>query len=216
MRGKGTTRAWWQGIIYAGLFVAALILWQQWLTRDASGAGLTPAAQVEQAWHNVRSSTQYAFSADIQIKTIPLPTAGNIGRFSQTDSLYVEGTNQLDNNSIQMALWGGGVSVADRANAYQVRTQNGRTETRVGDGDWQTSSESAIAFAPEGDFLAFLDVVQNVALAHDRLPAASEPACALLDCDQLAIYTFDLDSRAYAQKLTRISQQQLQRSGQLP
>ncbi|MCB0083941.1 MAG: hypothetical protein KDE47_23535, partial [Caldilineaceae bacterium] len=177
---------------------------------------LAAAPQVEQAWHNGRSSTQYAFSADIQIKTIPLPTAGNIGRFSQTDSLYVEGTNNLAQNTIQMALWGGSVSVADRANAYQVRTQHGRTETRIGDGEWQTSNESAIAFATEGDFLAFLDVVQNVALATDRLPAAGEPACALLDCDHLAVYTFDLDSRAYAQKLTRISQQQLQRSGQLP
>ena len=145
MRVKGTTRVWWQGIIYAGLFMAALILWQQWLTRDASAAELAAAAQVEQAWQNVRSSTQYAFSADIQIKTIPLPTAGNIGRFSQTDSLYVEGTNNLAQNTIQMALWGGSVSVADRANAYQVRTQHGRTETRIGDGDWQTSITTGAA-----------------------------------------------------------------------
>lgn len=155
-----------------------------------------------------RQQDQYDFSADIEIKTIPLPTAGNIGRFSKTDSLYLEGTNNLDERSVQMALWGGGVSVADRANAYQMRSQDGRMQTRVGDGEWQTSNDATIAFAPEGDFLAFLDMAKNVALSSNH-PATSADS-------HFTIYTFDLDGRAYAEKLTNITQKQLVSSGQLP
>ncbi len=163
MRNKQAIRVGWKGLSSAVVLLLVLVGYQQWSTTSASGAGmetgldtgLDTAADVTQVWNNVRNSSQYDFSADIEIKTIPLPTASNIGRFSKTDSLYLEGTNNLDERSVQMALWGGGVSVADRANAYQMRSQDGKMQTRVGDGEWQTSNDATIAFAPEGDFLAF-------------------------------------------------------------
>lgn len=213
-------RLGWKSVVWMGLLLAGLWLGQSWFNvanvQGAAGRATGAAAQVAQAWANVRNSTHYNFSADVTMTTIPLPSASNIGRFSKTDSLYLEGSNNLADESMQMALWGGGVSVADRAGAYQIRVQDGQAQTRVGDGDWQASSESAFAFAPEGDFLAFVELAKQITPAPDRLPAADDIVCAQVDCTHLTIYTFDLDGQAYAAKLTRIAQQQMTRRGELP
>ena len=111
MRNKQAIRVGWKGISSAVVLLLVLIGYQQWSATSASGAGLSAgmdtgldtAADVTQVWNNVRNSSQYDFSADIEIKTIPLPTASNIGRFSKTDSLYLEGTNNLDERSITEA-----------------------------------------------------------------------------------------------------------------
>jgi hypothetical protein len=196
------------------LLLLGLLAFQQWSA--AAAPGDTAAAAVEQAWDNVRRSSNYAFDADVVVETIPLPTAGNIGRFSKTDSLYLEGRNDLQDDTLEMALWGGGVSVANHDTAYQMRVQDGRSQVRSGGGEWQSTGDGAVAFAPQGDFLAFLDVASNVALASDRVPDAGDPACAVMSCEELAVYTFDLDGRAYAAKLASLAQQQMQASGQLP
>ena len=219
MRLQRNLSVWWQHLAGArlwlvGLLLLGLLLYHQW-AGAALGATARPdsvAAHVAQVWQNVRNSQQYTFNADIAITTIPLPTAGNIGRFSKTDSLYLEGVNNLRANELQMALWGGSVSVVDRAAAYQVRTLDGAMQSRVGDGEWETSEDSAIAFAPEGDFLAFLDLAKNIKVASDRLPMQDDaPADS-----ELTRYVFDLDGHAYAEKLTHLTQQQLVRTGQLP
>jgi len=216
----GNQRGWrwvWKSLALLGLFVAGLWLYRPWLGAPrVFGADGGAAAQVAQAWTNVRNSTHYNFSADVTMTTIPLASASNIGRFSKTDSLYLEGSNNLVDETMQMALWGGGVSVADRAGAYQIRIADGQAQTRVGDGDWQASNESAIAFAPEGDFLAFVELAKHVVPAPEQRPAADDAVCSRLDCSQLAIYTFDLDSQAYAAKITRIAQEQMTRRGELP
>lgn len=223
---------WWKPLAGVGLLLLGLLLYQQWAgaALGATARDDAAAARVAQAWQNVRNSQQYTFNADIAITNIPLPTAGNIGRFSKTDSLYLEGVNDLRVNNLQMALWGGSVSVADRTAAYQMRTLDGAIQSRVGDGEWETREDSAIAFAPEGDFLAFLDMAKNIKVADNHLPthgaatpadataagAADAPACTGPTCTQLTRYVFDLDGRAYAEKMTRLTQQQLVRTGQLP
>ncbi|MFN8333457.1 MAG: LamG-like jellyroll fold domain-containing protein, partial [Saprospiraceae bacterium] len=219
MSNKRTSKFGRKSVICAFILLLGLLVSQQWwgAIALATGAGrpLQAAAQVAQVWEKVRNSQQYDFSADVTVKTIPLATASNIGRFSKTDSLYLEGTNNLRKQNLQMALWGGGVSVADRANAYQVRVQDGNYQTRVGDGEWQASRENAVAFAPEGNFLAFLDMAKNVKLTSQPAPTSTEGKTGSLN-DNLTAYAFDLDSQAYAQKLTSITQQQLVRSGELP
>ena len=226
---------------FGRLILAGMVLILLGLTILPRGLGSTAAAasEVEKAWQNVYLSTRYTFAADIVIKTIPLPTTGNVGRFSRTNSLYLEGVNDRAGNSLEMALWGDGVSVTDRAAAYQVRVRNGRTETRAGGAEWQAGDNNITALAPDGDFLVFLDVAQNVTLADSAACAAlghaprsanttqeasvfSAPSAvewspgAAGDCNQLMVYTFDLNSRAYAEKLRSITERQMLRSGQLP
>ncbi len=217
MSGKRTLRCLWKGLGCAGLLLLALLIYQQTsgATVGAIGAAPADAERVAQVWENVRNSQRYDFSANVAIKSIPLPTAGNIGRFSKTDSLYLEGSNNLEKSNLQMALWGGGVSVADRANAYQVRVQDGAYQTRVGDGEWQSSQENAVAFAPEGNFLAFLELAKNVKLTNQSTPTNTGGEKGTRT-ENLTAYSFEIDSQAYAQKLARITQQQLVRSGELP
>ena len=115
MRNHRIFRLDWKSVACVGLLLIGLWLGQSWFgVTNVQGAEEGAAAQVAQAWANVRNSTHYNFSADVTLTTIPLPTAGNIGRFSKTDSLYLEGSNNLVDETMQVALWGGGVSVADR------------------------------------------------------------------------------------------------------
>ncbi|MBI1293407.1 hypothetical protein GC175_00430, partial [bacterium] len=176
---------------------------------------ISATADLQRTWSNVQRADEYSFSADIIMETIPLPTAGNIGRFSRTDSLYAEGRNNLREDALQMAMWGGGVNVTNRDAAYQIRIEDGKVQTRAGDGAWRTSDESSVAFAPGGDFLAFLDMAKNVAPAPDRIPGRGDIVCAVLDCADLKVYTFELDSRAYAEKLTLMARDQMMRNGQM-
>ena len=84
MKNKLTYRIGQMTLIGVSLLLLALLVYQQ-----RSGPAATAAGRVEQAWDTVRSSARYDFAADIAIETIPLPTAGNIGRFSKTDSLFL-------------------------------------------------------------------------------------------------------------------------------
>ena len=178
----------------------------------ASATGLrkpaTASSKVAQAFIAVKNSDSYAFAADVVIHTIPLPTAGNIGRFSKTDSLYLEGNNDLHNKNLQMAMWGGGVSALDRKAAYQMKIEKGSVQTRAGEGEWKTGDTSLMSLAPDGDFLGFLDVAKNVKQAEEVNAAATDA--------ELTQFTFDVDGHAYAAKMAQISQKQLERNGDLP
>jgi hypothetical protein len=214
---KLMARFWWKGAVGVSLLVLG-VLGALHASGTSLGATLAPTApaQVKQAWENVRANASYTFAADVEIETIPLATIGNIGRFSKTDSLYLEGKNDLIDQSLEMAIWGGAVSATSRESAYQMRARNGQIQTRAGDGAWQTGADSSIAFAPGGDFLAFLDMAQNVTVASDRAPSADDAACAAFDCANLTVFTFELNGRAYAERMARLSQQQMIRTAQLP
>ncbi len=222
MTNKPSTQYWRIATIFLSLALIGLLVYLSIHSTIATVFAENPnrptsaAAQVTQAWDNVRKSNHYAFSANVAIKTIPLPTAGNIGRFSKTNSLYIEGSNNLRDKSVQMALWNGNTNAGQQNTAYQLRIQDDVVQTRVGNGEWQNSNDGALALAPNGDFLAFLDVAQNIALANDKRPANNDAACTTINCNQLAVFNYDLDGRAYAEKLTHLSQEQLARSGQLP
>ncbi|MFN8445402.1 MAG: LamG-like jellyroll fold domain-containing protein, partial [Caldilineaceae bacterium] len=221
MSNKRTSKFGRKSVICAFMLLLGLLVSQQWwgaiAMATSAGRPMQAAAQVAQVWDNVRNSKQYDFSADVTVKTIPLATAGNIGRFSKTDSLYLEGSNNLRKQNLQMAMWGGGISVADRSAAYQVRVLDGSVQTRTGDGEWQSSNEdAAVAFAPGGDFLSFIDMAKNIVLADKSSAGKSDDGCTGTECLHLTAYTFDLDSHAYAQKMVNLYQEQLSRSGKLP
>ena len=59
-------------------------------------------------------------------------------------------------------MWGGGVNAADRNAAYQMRVKDGVAQTRTGDGEWRADDKAVPGLAPDGDFLAFIDVAKNI------------------------------------------------------
>ncbi|MCA9979414.1 MAG: hypothetical protein KDD89_01215, partial [Anaerolineales bacterium] len=148
----------WRNVLATVMFVfVALFLYRVWAIPPASAAG-----DVTQVWQNVQRSESYAFSASIENKTIPLATVSNIGRMSRTSMVYLEGQNDVQDEALQLAMWGGGVNVLDQAAAYQMRLRDGLVETRVGNEEWQPGSDLNVGLAPGGDFLAFLDVATDV------------------------------------------------------
>jgi hypothetical protein len=200
MNNKLTSRIGWKGLFGACLLLG-LLAYHQWVMPTASAS-----AQVEDAWNNMRFSNSYAFSADAVVKTIPLPTVGNIGRFSKTDSLYMEGTNHQRDKTLQLALWGGAVSVANPEAAYHIRVQDGQAWTRAGSEEWQPSHSADVAFAPEGDFLALLDFARDITYIGDGE----------IGRQTVARYSFAIDGPAYAERMRQISQQRLVADGTLP
>ncbi len=104
---------------------------------------------------------------------------------------------------------GGGVNVLDESSAYQLRLADGQVETRVGDGDWQAGNELNVGFAPGGDFLAFLDVATDIQVVAESATDATPDT-------SYTIYQFNVDGPTYAQRLTRISQEHLVETNQLP
>jgi hypothetical protein len=194
-------RLWWKSMVCLALLLLGLLVYQAWVRPTANAS-----AQVEEAWNNMRFSNSYAFSADAVIKTIPLPTMGNIGRFSKTDSLYLEGSNHQRDKTLQLALWGGAVSVTDPDTAYHIRVEDGQAWTRAGSEEWQASHSADVAFAPDGDFLALLDFARDITYIGDG-EIGQQP---------VARYSFSIDGAAYAERMGQISQQRLLADGTLP
>ncbi|MBE2233503.1 MAG: DUF11 domain-containing protein, partial [Anaerolinea sp.] len=170
-------------------------------------AGPQPASgAVMAAWRGVQQAGAYRFTADIQQEMIPLATAGNVGRSSTVQRLYMEGDADLRAETLTLALWSQGGSVLDPASAAQVRVDQDRTYVRQGAGEWQQAEGFTGGFAPGGDFMGFLHAARNIRLADQGAP----------DSPDLARYTFELDGPGYARYLRDNLQQELARNGALP
>ena len=106
------------------------------------------------------------------------PAHGRQYRPLQQDRQPLPGRTRTTWTAKTLSWRSGAAASAWRTGTTPTRcAQDGRTETRTGDGEWQSSDDSAVAFAPEGDFLAFLDMAQNVAVASDQAPAKmTQPA----------------------------------------
>ncbi len=195
------TRQWKKGLIILAIIVVTGLFFWQWQVRTVSAE-----SQVQAAWQRVQRGDSYNFSADVRMNYVPLPTQSNIGRFSRSEGVFLEGQNDLHNETLQLALWGGAVSVTDRTAAYEVRVRDGQTETRSAAGEWEPSEQSSVSFAPEGDFLAFLDVATDVTHLGD----------AIINDQLISKYSFEIDSVAYANRLRSLTQTRMQQSGELP
>ncbi len=163
-------------------------------------------ATVMTAWRQVRDVGAYQFSADIEQEVIPLATAGNVGRSSKTQRLYIEGDTDLAAQTLQLALWSQGGSVLDANSAAEVKVAGDKAFTRQGDGDWQETDNFTGGFAPEGDFLTFLQAATNIQAAGVQTG----------DANGMTRYTFDIDGPSYARYLRDTMQQELAARGVLP
>ncbi len=158
------------------------------------------------AWRQVQDAGAYQFSSDISQEIIPLATAGNVGRSSKTQRLYMEGETDLAAQTLQLALWSQGGSVMDASSAAQIKVEGDKAFTRQGEGDWQETDNFTGGFAPGGDFLTFLEAATNVQLAD----------AAAGDGSGLTRYTFDIDGPSYARYLRDSMQQEMAAKGVLP
>ena len=123
-----------------------------------------PAAQrqISQAWQRAVDLGSYRYATDVIQTTVPLATVANMGRSSKQQSIYVEGSTDLREQTMHMTLWLDGGNVLDSASGIELKTEQGKTFGRRGQGEWQETSSVTDWAAPQGDFLAFLTAAKNV------------------------------------------------------
>ncbi len=182
---------------------------------------------LQSVWQRAREAGAYHFSADITQKSIPLPLVTNVGRTSKQNSLHLEGDTNLRAQQLHLTLWSQGGSVLNAQSGAEIKVDGDRAFTRRATGDWQEINDFTGAFAPQGDFLAYLAAAKDV-VAHDtetrRLPSPSGRGDGLPRVlggggeGELTFtrYTFTIDSPRFAAYVRDQLEQQLAAKGQLP
>ncbi|MCB0003767.1 MAG: thrombospondin type 3 repeat-containing protein, partial [Anaerolineae bacterium] len=200
---------WIALILLASLALAAIALFATMTGSSLSRVFAAPdqaRSTVMTAYRQVQNVGAYQFSSDISQEIIPLATAGNVGRSSKTQRVYIEGETDLAARTLQLALWSQGGSVMDASTAAQIKVEGEKAFTRQGESDWQETENFTGGFAPGGDFLTFLEAATNIELAD----------AAAGDGSGLTRYTFDIDGPSYARYLRDSMQQEMAAKGVLP
>jgi hypothetical protein len=156
------------------------------------------------AWERARQSGDYYFSADIKQTTVPQSTVRNVGRASTQQTLHLEGETHLPDQQLHLTLWSQGGSVMNASSGVEIKVDGDRAFARQGAGDWQEINNFVSAFAPQGDFMAYLAAAKNV--KRDDVKRKLD----------ISRFTFEIDGRSYAQHLRDEMQEQLTAAGELP
>ncbi len=131
------------------------------------------------AWVQARQSVAYHFSADIQQTIIPEATVLNVARTSQQTALHLDGNVNLPDQQLHVTLWSQGGSVLNADSGIEVQVDGDHAQARQGlRQDRQEINNFTRAFAPQGDFMAFLAAAKDVQMeprSHNRVQASSLP-----------------------------------------
>src|SRR3990172_2417607 len=168
----------------------------------ASGA----RAEIATIWQRARATGGYEFSADVVQTTIPLPGLANVGRSSKQQTLHIEGSTDFPKQTLELALWSEGGSLVDRSSATQVKVEGDQAYARRGDQAWQAIPDFTGAFAPDGDFLAYLSAAKNI------VKQGSETRAGI----PFTRYAFELDGRGFAAFVRDQLESRLAEQGKLP
>ena len=177
---------------------------------NSQAAGLT-SNPVVQAWEKARAAGAYAFESDITQLTIPTAKLTNVGRTSRSEQLYLSGQTDLRSNRLEMQLLTESGSLLQAQSGTAIKIEGGKSYIRQATGDWQPSDAITLdSYAPQGDFMAFLQAVRNV---QAQAPAARGPADQRITFNR---YTFEIDSQRLAAALHEQMEAAMHASGELP
>ncbi len=163
-------------------------------------------AEVEDAWQLVTDLGSYQYSTDIIQQTIPLALVTNVGRTSKNEAFHIEGSTNLPDKTMNMVVWAEGGSLLDRDNSYEVKVENNQTFSRQGEGDWQLMDSFVEMAAPQGDFLGFLSVAENVQFSESRV----------INGNEIKAYAFEINAPRFAVQLREQIEKSLGQRGELP
>lgn len=158
------------------------------------------------AWQRAKASGQYHFAADVTESSIPLPKLGNIGRASKDQTFHIEGSTNLPQQHLELALWQDGGSVADPNTATSIKVDGDTAYLRKGGQAWEPIPDFTGVFAPSGDFLGYLSAAKNIVKQGQDQRAGIE----------YTRYTFDLDGMGFAGFVRDELQAQLQKKVSCP
>ncbi|MBN1668562.1 MAG: thrombospondin type 3 repeat-containing protein, partial [Anaerolineales bacterium] len=163
----------------------------------------SPQAVLEQAWDFVQASGSYHFSSRIIQTTHPAPSIANAGRSSRVESVYLEGSTDLQAETILMRMWQGDGHVDHPTDAFEIRVEGHQTFGRISSGAWQEMEDFTTGFAPGNDFSAFLAAARNVKTLENTIP----------NVERLG---FELSGPVLAAMIRDQLEAHLQRQGELP
>ncbi len=151
---------------------------------------------VQAAWNKAQATGSYRFNGTIAQVTTPAATLRNVGRTSRSQALHMEGTVDVRAQALDMRLWSDGSSQFGGVDGYSIRIADGKTSIRQGQGPWKNSTSAAAGLAPQGDWMAFLHGVRDLAahppetragLSYTRYSFTTDgPRLALYVRDQIA------------------------------
>ncbi|HEX8681814.1 MAG TPA: hypothetical protein VF707_05835, partial [Ardenticatenaceae bacterium] len=162
--------------------------------------------EVADAWERARAAGSYEFAADVVQRTIPLPSVTNVGRQSRQDTLRLEGETNLRDETMELMLWSQGGSILDAESGVELRIADDVAMARQGNGEWQEMGDFTDAFAPSGDFLAFLSAAKNITREGTESRAGIT----------FTRYSYEIDGPGFALYMRDQMEQHLLEKGKLP
>ena len=176
------------------------------LTLTPQIATASPPDPVTTAWEQARAAGSYHFAADVTQLTVPVAKVTNVGRSSRTEQLRLEGQTDLHKKSMLMQIWSAGGSVLQADGDVAIKVENGKSFVRRRAGEWQEEANATDAFAPQGDFLAYLHAMRNVQAQEPETRAGVN----------LTRYMFTIDGPTFAAYVRDQTEQALRAKGELP
>ncbi len=162
--------------------------------------------QVQAAWEQARKAGSYDFSADVLQRTIPTATILNAGRRSRQEAMHLEGQTDLRKEEMSFTLWSQGGSVLNAQDGVQVKVEGDRSYIRRGEGDWEEVGDLTGSFAPQGDYMAFLNAATDITCLGEETRAGVS----------FIRYRFIVDGPRFAAFVRDQLQAHLSAQGELP
>jgi len=199
--------------LLTGLFLAVGLLSTFWWPTISTGHAalpFTPPDPVTAAWEKAKAAGSYHFTSDVTQVTIPLATLANVGRSSRSDTLRLEGQNNLRDQRLELTLWNDSGSVAAPNSGTSVKIENGQTFVRQGDGDWQLHDNAIESIAPQGDLMIYFTALRNVTALGQETRGPNGRAITF------ARYGFEIDAPRFAVYLRDQMEAAARAKGELP
>lgn len=186
--------------------ILLLLVWQ--LPIVQADASTSPQQLIAQAWQLAQDSGRYAFDSQIAQTTYPLPSLTNAGRPPENQQIALAGQVDKAAETTEITFWHGVQGSPEQG--MTIRTENGRSQRRLGLGEWETIQENTDFFVPNNDPLVFLQVAANIQDAGTDTIELGDHSLTY------QLYTFDIDATEYSHIMRQRLEEHLAQYGRLP
>ena len=139
------------------ILLAAALFAVPWLRTTASTPAQQAVTDAQRRWDDVAF---YRFSATLDQERFPTPGVTTVGQSGSRQRFYFSGQAWPAEQRMEASIWAQGGDVLTGQGKIDLRIENGHTWVRIGD-EWQEMNDFSATFAPNGDWLAFLDAAQE-------------------------------------------------------
>ena len=190
------------------IFIGLLLLVVGQLPSARADEPTTAQDVVAQAWQLAQDSGRYAFDSQIHQTVYPQPSLTNAGRPPENQQIALAAQVDKVSETAEMTFWNGVQGLPEQG--MTIRTENGRSQRRLGTGEWETLNDNTDFFAPNNDPLVFLQVATNIQDVGIDSRQLGEQTISYYR------YTFDIDATEYSLIMRQRLEEHLAQYGRLP